>query len=76
MPTHIAFFDSLPGRVDLWPPILPEKAENDHAWYDPVDQLSNEHHSRKLARAIAAELRRMIDGAHASAAQEERARDD
>ena len=61
VPTHIAFFDSLPGRVDLWPPILPEKAENDHAWYDPVDQLSNEHHSRKLARAIAAELRRMID---------------
>ena len=60
-PTHIAFFHALPGRVDLWTPILPEKAEHDRAWYDPVDLRSDEHHARKLAREIASELRRMID---------------
>ena len=60
-PTHIAFFDRQPGRVDLWPPILPDKADTETAWFDPVDLLSDEHHHRKLARAIAAELRRMID---------------
>lgn len=60
-PTHIAFFDALPGRVDLWPPILPDKGDNDGAWYDPVDVLSDEHHHRQLANKIAAELRRMID---------------
>jgi ATP-dependent helicase/nuclease subunit A len=60
-PAHIAFFDALPGRVDLWPPILPEKTEADRDWFDPVDIVSDEHHHRKLARAIAAELRRMID---------------
>lgn len=61
VPTHIAFFNSLPGRVDLWPPILPEKTDSDRAWYDAVDIISDEHHHRQLARAIAKELRRMID---------------
>ncbi|NBB98797.1 MAG: double-strand break repair helicase AddA [Alphaproteobacteria bacterium] len=60
-PTHIAFFDNLPGRVDLWPAILPDKTKEERAWYDPVDVLSDEHHDRKLAQKIAAELRRMID---------------
>lgn len=61
VPTHIAFFNSLPGRVDLWPPILPEKTDSDRAWYDAVDIISDEHHHRQLAGAIAKELRRMID---------------
>lgn len=60
-PSHIAFFDTLPGRVDLWPlierPARPEPPE----WHDPVDVLPEEHHHRQLARTIAAELRRLID---------------
>ena len=60
-PSHIAFFDSLPGRVDLWPlvdrPVRPDPPE----WHDPVDVLPEEHHHRQLARTIAAELRRLID---------------
>ncbi len=60
-PAHIAFFDTLPGRVDMWPLIArPERPETP-AWYEPVDVLPEEHHHRQLARAIAAELRRMID---------------
>ena len=60
-PQHIAFNDSQPGRVDLWPvverPETPEKPD----WFDPVDVLPEEHHHRRLARQIAAELRAMID---------------
>ncbi len=60
-PQHIAFNADLPGRVDLWPvierPDAPEKPE----WFDPVDVLPEEHHHRRLARKIAAELRAMID---------------
>ena len=72
VPTHIAFFDSLPGRVDLWPPILPEKTENDRAWYDPVDLRSDAHHSPQAGardrRRIAPHDRR----AHAGATWQER----
>ncbi|MBN2759454.1 MAG: double-strand break repair helicase AddA, partial [Rhodobacteraceae bacterium] len=60
-PTHIAFFGDRPGRVDLWAPILPEKVEDESAWFEPVDAVSEEHHNRKLAKLIAEELRRMID---------------
>ncbi|MGP9790416.1 double-strand break repair helicase AddA [Roseinatronobacter sp. NSM] len=61
VPDHVAFFDKMPGRVDLWPVIeKPDKRDDPH-WYDPVDIMAEEHHTRQLARTIAAELRRMID---------------
>ncbi|MGY6550102.1 MAG: double-strand break repair helicase AddA [Roseinatronobacter sp.] len=60
-PAHVAFKTDLPGRVDLWP-VIPkgEKVETPD-WDDPVDILPEAHHTRQLARAIAHELRRMID---------------
>lgn len=61
VPQHIAFFSDLPGRVDLWPVIESGETPKPPEWYDPVDVLPEEHHYRQLARAIAAELRRMID---------------
>ncbi|MCC1481326.1 double-strand break repair helicase AddA [Roseibaca sp. Y0-43] len=60
-PTHIAFHEAMPGRVDLWPAILPDKPDDKTEWCEPVDTISDEHHTRKLAKTIAAELRRMID---------------
>ncbi len=61
VPQHIAFNADLPGRVDLWPVIESGETPKPPEWYDPVDVLPEEHHSRQLARAIARELRRMID---------------
>ncbi|MCC5954829.1 MAG: double-strand break repair helicase AddA [Natronohydrobacter sp.] len=61
VPQHIAFNAELPGRVDLWPVIESGETLKPPEWYDPVDVLPEEHHYRQLARAIAAELRRMID---------------
>ncbi|MGY6535639.1 MAG: double-strand break repair helicase AddA [Pararhodobacter sp.] len=60
-PQHLAFFNDLPGRVDLWPMIpKPEKVEPGD-WEDPLDRPSEENHEVQLARQIAAELRAMID---------------
>jgi ATP-dependent helicase/nuclease subunit A len=59
---HIAFHSQLPGRVDLWP-LVPKASnpEQEH-WFDPKDLQSEDHHVVLLARRIAAEIRRMIDG--------------
>ncbi|KAJ57227.1 hypothetical protein ACMU_01665 [Actibacterium mucosum KCTC 23349] len=57
--SHHAFKETLPGRVDLWPPV--EKAEADEAgdWTDPVDLPTPEHHTRRLATQIATEILRL-----------------
>ena len=60
-PQHIAFNDTLPGRVDLWPAIARPETPSKPEWFDPVDVLPEEHHHRQLARMIARELRSMID---------------
>ncbi|WP_137700934.1 double-strand break repair helicase AddA [Marimonas lutisalis] len=58
---HMAFFDGLPGRVDLWP-VIPATAEPDRPqWFDPVDQVGPDHHVAKLARAIADQISHMIE---------------
>jgi ATP-dependent helicase/nuclease subunit A len=58
---HIAFKDAMPGRVDHWP-IVETIGDNDERhWADPVDRVSQNHHTVQLARMIAGEIRRMID---------------
>ncbi|WP_372674391.1 double-strand break repair helicase AddA [Aquicoccus sp.] len=58
--THLAFFDALPGRVDLWPHIeKTEKTERPN-WDDPVDLVGPDHHTARLARAVARQIDRMI----------------
>ena len=59
---HIAFFEDLPGRVDLWPPeVKPEKSAEDENWEDPCDLLGATDAKVVLARKIAREIRRMIE---------------
>ncbi len=60
-PAHLAFHPDRPGRVDVWPPVLPDESGEPPDWFDPVDAPSDAHHHRRLARAIAAELRGLID---------------
>ena len=60
-PTHIAFHETLPGRVDLWDPIPPVADDkDDRPWYEPMDIVGQRHHSAILADRIAAECARMI----------------
>ena len=60
-PRHLAFHAAMPGRVDIWPVVDPSDKPAPGPWFAPLDQRSDEHHTRVLARAIAAELRRLID---------------
>jgi len=57
---HIAFNRGLPGRVDLWPQVVPVDDEKDKAWYDPVDREGSKNHKVVLANAIADEIQRLI----------------
>ena len=57
---HLAFKTDLPGRVDLWPLIEPVRSEEDKNWDDPVDLVSETHHTAQLADKIAAEIARLI----------------
>ncbi|MDO9639193.1 MAG: double-strand break repair helicase AddA [Pseudotabrizicola sp.] len=71
-PRHVAFFDTLPGRVDLWPLIPKADTTADEDGWNPVDLISDSHHTVELARLIAAEIRAMIDaGVHIPTAKGE-----
>ncbi|PQO24385.1 double-strand break repair helicase AddA [Rhodobacteraceae bacterium WD3A24] len=58
---HLAYHGDMPGRVDLWPAVEPVAKPEDKAWYDPVDIVTDQHHTAQLAARIAGEIRRMID---------------
>ena len=59
--SHLAFRGEMPGRVDLWPVVeKTEKPERPH-WTEPVDTVSPEHHSVKLAERVAGEIKAMIE---------------
>lgn len=58
---HLAFKSDLPGRVDLWP--LLEKSEDpkDENWEDPVDLITDTHHTARLAEKIASYIKALVD---------------
>ncbi|MGB8811902.1 MAG: double-strand break repair helicase AddA [Paracoccaceae bacterium] len=58
---HHAFKDAMPGRVELWPALVPNEKPEDKEWFDPVDLISDEHHVARLGRDIAARIKSMID---------------
>jgi ATP-dependent helicase/nuclease subunit A len=60
-PRHVAFYPRAPGRVDLWPALEPAPKDDQGEWDDPVDRPSTTHPDLVLARAVAAEIRRLID---------------
>ena len=57
---HTAFRAALPGRVDLWPVIQPEKDPPDENFEDPVDLISATHPAARLAEKIASEIAAML----------------
>jgi ATP-dependent helicase/nuclease subunit A len=60
-PSHIAFKETLPGRVDLWDPVPPTEDETeDRPWFDPLDTVGRTHHTTILADRIAAACAHMI----------------
>lgn len=60
-PSHAAFREAMPGRVDLWAPLPKTEAPEKLEWFNPVDILPPEHEIVLLARKIAQEIRQIID---------------
>lgn len=61
---HKAYFEDLPGRVDIWPVIESSASPEVPAWDDPVDMIHDSHHSAVLANRIANFIRDTIDNRH------------
>jgi len=60
-PEHLAFHETLPGRVDLWPAVPAPEKTDPAPWEDPVDLPGADTAPVVLARAIAAEIAAMIE---------------
>ena len=58
--SHIAHWADLPGRVDLWPLIEKAQGKEDDDWRNPVDLITEEHHTARLAAKIADEIHALI----------------
>ncbi len=58
--SHIAFFDMLPGRVDLWPVVPKPDKEDPPPWHLPVDIRHESDPAVILAGHIAAHIRALI----------------
>ncbi|MFV2034308.1 MAG: double-strand break repair helicase AddA, partial [Halocynthiibacter sp.] len=57
---HRAFKDQMPGGADLWSVVLAAPKPEKTRWQDPVDIVSQNHHSVVLARQIAEQIDEML----------------
>ncbi|MGR3433431.1 MAG: double-strand break repair helicase AddA [Shimia sp.] len=57
---HAAFFADLPGRVELWPPIVEEGKPPKPKLTDPVDAVGSSSVHRTLAEAIADRIEELL----------------
>lgn len=58
---HKAFHADMPGRVDLWPVVPKNESADDSHWTDPIDRLSDTHHSVVLAQRIADHIAALLE---------------
>ena len=61
---HLAFKESLPGRVDLWNLVETVKTKEDREWHTPLDRPSPQHHTVILAERIAAQIKHLVASAN------------
>ncbi|MFN6977939.1 MAG: UvrD-helicase domain-containing protein, partial [Gemmobacter sp.] len=58
---HVAFKATMPGRVDLWPPIPPAAKADKADWFDPRDLPRPQDPAVVLAETIADTIRGWLD---------------
>ena len=61
---HLGYHPDMPGRAVLLPPVEPGGAAPDFNMQDPVDLITDHHHSVRLASQIAQRIKTMIDDGH------------
>src|SRR5690606_2676669 len=71
-PPHVAARIGQPGAVDLWPLFMDEAAPDRDAWDDPVDQEGVAGARKRMARALAEEIRRQVETGAAVVDREDR----
>ncbi|KAF0137903.1 MAG: UvrD/REP helicase [Xanthobacteraceae bacterium] len=59
---HLAFNDTLPGRVDVWPVVEKDATPDTGPWYEPVDAAHPEDPQIALANRIARWIHDRVDG--------------
>ncbi len=59
---HLAFHDQMPGQVELWPIIPAAQKVTDGDWSDPVDLVTDEHHTAIMGRKVAAWIDAALKG--------------
>jgi len=59
---HLAFNDTLPGRVDIWPVIEKDTKEEPGPWFEPIDTPHPEDPNVVLASDIASWIKARVDG--------------
>lgn len=57
---HLAFNADMPGRVELWPVVPPGETSQDEEWENPVNLVTDQHHSVRLATIVAQRIKDMI----------------
>ena len=60
--SHIAFNETLAGRVDVWPVVESAGKLEPGPWEDPLDQPHPEDAEVRLARDIAAKIKALVTG--------------
>jgi ATP-dependent helicase/nuclease subunit A len=64
-PSHRAFREGMPGRVDLWAPVpQPEAGGEDRPWTDPEDRTTPRDARLRLAQRVAQAARAMVETGH------------
>ena len=61
---HHAFNADMPGYVEMLPVVEKGEKDPDFSMEDPVDLVTDQHHSVRLAAEIARRIKTMIDGGH------------
>jgi ATP-dependent helicase/nuclease subunit A len=64
-PTHLAYREDQPGKVEFWPVVEPRDGPDERPWYEPVDQTEPDAPHLRLAEGIATRIRQWLDdGTH------------
>ncbi len=58
---HLAFQPDMPGRAELLPVVPPSEKKVDENWENPVNLITDQHHTVRLASEIASRIWTMID---------------
>lgn len=60
--SHLAFNETLPGRVDVWPVVESPPKPEPGVWFEPLDLPHPEDAEVRLARELAERIKALVEG--------------